>query len=110
GARFRNVPVLAEKAAHIAARGAHAEDARAGQKVIERLFLDGINLQRGGRAMSQVIEFSALIDADEAESRLSRMNVAMPRAKVAVDAAGRFRLPPACFLELRGLLGDLQFF
>src|SRR6266852_393181 len=96
--RFRNVPVLAEEAAHVAARCAHAEDARARQKMIQRLLFDGINLQRGRRAVSEAIEFSVLIDADEAESRLTRPNVAMAGTKVAVDFPRRFQLPPTGFV------------
>jgi hypothetical protein len=65
---FGNVPVLAEEAAHIAARSAHAEDAGAGQEMIEGLFLDGVNLESGGSAVAEVEEFSVLIDADEAET------------------------------------------
>ena len=109
-ARFRNVPVLAEKTAHVAARRAHAEDARAGQKMIQRLFLDGINLQSRRRAVSQVIKLSVLIGADKTESRLARMNVAVARAKIAVNSAVRFRFPPARFVEFPRFLEDLQFF
>lgn len=65
---FGNVPVLAEEAAHIAARSAHAEDAGAGQEMIEGLFLDGVNLESGGSAVAEVEEFSVLIDTDEAET------------------------------------------
>jgi hypothetical protein len=38
---------LAKEATHIAARRAHAEDPRAGQKMIQGLLLDGIDLQCG---------------------------------------------------------------
>src|SRR5260370_36739576 len=94
GPRFRDIPVLAEEAAHVAACRAHTEDASARQKMIQRLLLDGINLQGCRRAVSQAIEFSVLIDADEAESRLTRPDVAMPRTKITVDLPRRFQLPP----------------
>src|SRR6266850_1867912 len=110
GPRFGNVPVLAEKAAHVAARRAHAEDARARQKMAQRFFLDGINLQRGRRAVSQTVEFSTLIDPNEAESRLAGMNMAVARTKVAVNSAARLRFPPARFVQGIGLLEDIQLF
>src|SRR5260370_36506607 len=78
--------------------------------MIQRLFLDGINLQGGRRAVSQAIEFSVLIDADEAESRLTGPDVAMPRTEVAVDLPRRFQLPPAGLMKLFRLLEDLQLF
>src|SRR5713226_9164031 len=99
-----NVPVLAEEAAHIAPGGAHAEDTRSRQEMIQRLFLDGINLQRGGRAIAQAVELSAFIDANETESRLSRVDVAMARTKIAVRTAVGLRFPPACFVYSVGSL------
>src|SRR5713226_5087540 len=110
GARFRDVPVLAEKAAHVAARRTHAEDARSRQKVIQRLLFDGINLQGGRRTVSQAIEFSVLIDANETESRLTGPDVTMPRTKIAVDFSRRFQLPPAGFVQMFCLLEDLKLF
>src|SRR5712692_10511949 len=93
-----NVPVLAEEAAHIAPGGTHAEDTRPRQEVIQRLLFDGIDLQRGGRAVAQAVELSAFIDANETESRLPRIDVAMARTKIAVRTAVGLRLPPACFV------------
>src|SRR5258708_7646690 len=78
--------------------------------MIQRLFFDGINLQGGRRAVSEAIEFSALIDADEAESRLTGPDVAMPRTEVAVDFPRRFQVPPAGFMQPFCLLEDLQLF
>ena len=108
--RFRNVPVLAEEAAHVAARCAHAENARVRQKMIQRLLFDGINLQRGGRTVSQTIEFSALIDANETESCLPWMYVAVAWAKIAVNSFVWLRFPPRGLVQLFGLLEDLQLF
>src|SRR6266849_4050740 len=110
GPRFRNVPVLTEKAAHVAARRAHAEDARARQKMAQRFFLDGINLQCGRRAISKAVQLSAMIGSNEAESRLAGMNMAVARTKVAVNSPARLRFPPACFVQRIGLLEDLQLF
>ena len=76
----------------------------------QRLFFDWVDLQSGGRAVSQAIKFSALIDSNEAESRLPGMDVAMPRAEVTVHSTLRFRFPPAGFVQFLRLLEDLQFF
>src|SRR5580704_10578035 len=106
--RFRNIPVLAEEAPHVAARRAHAEHTRARQKMIQRLFFDGINLQRGRSSIPEVVELPVLIDADETKSRLPGMNVAMARAQITMHAPAAFRLPPACLMQRFRLLEDLQ--
>src|ERR1700680_1902344 len=106
--RLRNIPVLAEEAAHIAARRAHAENARARQKMVQRLFLDGINLQRRRRAISQAVKLAAFIDADETKSSLAGIDVAVARTKIAVNAAVSFRFPPARFVQCIGFLEDFQ--
>src|SRR5258706_16382677 len=93
--RLRNIPVLAEEAAHVTARRAHAKNARARQKMIQRLFLDGIDLQRSGRAIAQAVKLPAFIDADETKPGLARIDVAVARTKIAGDAAVGFRFPPA---------------
>src|SRR5256885_13755557 len=98
-ARFRNVPVLAKKAAHVAARRAHAEHPSTWQKMAQRFLLDGINLQCGRRAVRQTVEFAALIDSNEAKPRLAGMNVAVARTQVAVHSSGGFGFPPAGFVQ-----------
>ena len=77
--------------------------------MIQRLFLDGIDLQRGGRGVAQAVEVPALIDADEAEAALARADVAMARAKIAMHAAVGLRLPPAGFVKRLSLLEYFQF-
>src|SRR5712691_6317972 len=109
GARLGNVPVLAEEAAHVASGGAHGKNLCARQEMIQRLLLDGVNLNGGGRSVSQAVEFSALIDTDEAEACLAFSNVAVPRAEIAMHLSGRCRLPPTAFVERLGLLEDVQF-
>jgi hypothetical protein len=74
-----NVPVLAEEAAHIAASGAHAEDAGAGQEMIKGLLLNGVDLDSGGSAIAEIEELSILVDTDEAEAGLPVANVAVAR-------------------------------
>ena len=70
-----------------------------GKKMIERFFLDGIDLQRGRRSVSQAVELSALIHADEAEAGLAFPDVAMARAEIAMHAAVGHRLPPARLVQ-----------
>src|SRR5260370_13876709 len=91
-ARFRDVPVLAEKTSHVAPRGAHAEHAGSRKKMIQRFFLNGIDLQSRRRAVTQVVKFSVLIDPNEAEASLTRTNMAMAGTEEAPDAA--VNLPP----------------
>src|SRR6202008_3330031 len=75
---------------------------------IQGLFFDGVNLQRGRSSVAEVIELPVLIDADETESRLPGMNVAVPRAQKAMNASVAFRLPPARFVQRFRLLEDFQ--
>src|SRR5260221_7569411 len=98
-ARFGDVPVLAKKAAHVAAGGSHAEDARAGKKMIERFFFDRIDLQRGGRTITEAEKFSAPIHADKTEAGLPFIYAAMTRGKKTVNAISRLRFPPPRFVN-----------
>src|SRR2546427_13139433 len=75
-----DVPVLAKEAAHVAARRAHAENACARQKMIQRFLLDGIDLQSGGRTIPQVIKFSVLVFSDESKFPLVRIKCVWSRA------------------------------
>jgi len=77
--------------------------------MIERFFLDGIDLQRRRRGIAQAVEFSALIDTNEAETGLAFSDVAMPRAKIAMHAPFGHGLPPAAFIKRFGLLKYFQF-
>src|SRR5215472_16027492 len=106
--RFGNVPVLAEEAAHVAPRRSHTENSSARKKMIQGLFLDGINLQRGWRAVAQAVELAALIDSNEAESGLAGTDVAVARAEIAVNFPVRLRLPPASLVKFPRFLEDLQ--
>ena len=38
--------------------------------MIQRLFLDGVDLERGGRGVTEAVELAALVDANEAEAAL----------------------------------------
>src|SRR5258706_13526901 len=78
--------------------------------MIQRLLLDGVDLQGGGGAISQAIELPALIDANEAESRLTGMDVAVAWTKVAMYSSAGLSFPPTGFVPLFGLLEDLKLF
>src|SRR5690242_3840068 len=77
--------------------------------MIQWLLFNGVNLQRGGSPVAKAIEFSFVIHANEAKARLSRMDVAMAGAEVAVHSTAWLRLPPSGFVQLLCLLEDLQF-
>ena len=106
-ARFGDVPVLAEKTAHVAARRAHRKNARAGKKMVERLFFDGIHLHGRRMRVSEVIKFAAFVCADETEAGLAVVDMAVARTKIAMNFAARLGFPPAGFVE--GLLGFENF-
>src|SRR5258708_31340114 len=110
GARFRDVPVLAEKTSHIASRGAHAEHAGSRKKMIQRFFLNGIDLQSRRRAVTQVVKLAVLIDPNEAEASLTRTNMAMAGRKEANEAAFTFPLPPTGLVPPLRLLWGPGFF
>jgi hypothetical protein len=105
---FGDVPVLAEEAAHVASGGADAEDFCAGQKMAERLFFDGIDLESRGRGIAEAKEFATLIDANETEPGLAGTDVAVAGTEVAVEAAVGVGSPPEGFVEGGGFLEDLQ--
>jgi hypothetical protein len=96
---FGNVPILAEKAAHVAAGCAERKNSRAGQKMVEGLFLNGINLQRSRLSIAQAVKFPAAVHANVAKSGLPFADVAMPWTKVTVDAAVVVSLPPTRFMK-----------
>src|SRR2546422_4397302 len=76
--------------------------------MIERLLFHRIDLQRGGGGVAQAVEFSALVDADEAEAALPVADVAMPRAQIAMHLVARFGFPPPRFVQGFSFLEDLQ--
>jgi len=106
--RLRNVPILAKEAPHVAPSRAHTEYPCPRQEMIQRFLLDRIDLQCRWSSVAQAVKFSTLIDTYETKSGLSRMNTAMAWTEIAMHAAASFRLPPAPFVQLVGLLEDLQ--
>ena len=69
-----------------------------GHEMIERLLLNGINLQRSRMRIPQAVKLPALIRAYVAEPSLPLANMAMPRTKIAVHFAASLSLPPASFM------------
>src|SRR5580700_18220 len=106
--RFGNVPILAEEAAHVAAGGTHAEDARTGKEMVKRFFFDRVDLEGGGGGVAEAGEFAVLVGADIAEARLAVADMAVARAEVAVDTIVGFGLPPESFVEGGRRLEDLE--
>jgi hypothetical protein len=78
--------------------------------MIERLFLNRINLDRGGRCIAKAVEFSAFVYANETESRLPISDMAVPGTKIAMRFVVWLRFPPARFVKLGGFLQDFQIF
>ena len=77
--------------------------------MVQRFFLDGIDLQRGGMRVPEAVELAALVRANEAEPGLPFADMAVPRAKIAVHLAAGLRLPPPRFVEFRSLAENLEF-
>jgi hypothetical protein len=93
--RLRDVPVLAELAAQVAARGAEAEHRRAREEMVERLLLDRIDREAGRSAVAELDQLPAAVLADEAEPGLTVGHPAVPRTERAQDAPVGLGLPPA---------------
>ncbi len=73
----------------------------AGKEVVQRLLLDRIHGNRRGASVAELQQPSAFILADEAEAVLAFADVAMARAKIAVETPVGHGLPPAGFVNLR---------
>src|ERR1700732_2544254 len=108
GTRFRDVPILAEEATHVAAGCSHREDLCAGQKMVQRLLFDRVNLNGGRRGVTEAVELSSVVHANEAETCLTISDMAVPRAEVAMRLAARFGFPPAGFVQRLGFLKDFK--
>src|SRR4029453_2708189 len=92
---LRDVPVLAELAAEVAARRAEAENRRAREEVVQRLFLDRIYREPGRTPVAELHEATAVVLADVTEAGLSVGHAAVARAERAEDSIVRLFLPPA---------------
>jgi hypothetical protein len=87
GARLRDVPVLAELAVHVAARGGNREGVGSGQVVEERLLFDGIDVGRAHARVHQRVVDAAAILAHAAVAALLVAHYALARAELALDLA-----------------------
>src|SRR5439155_27308681 len=109
-ARLGDVPVLAELAREIAARGAEGEDAGPGIKVVERLFLDRIDAESRGAAVGGEHHAAAFHLAHEAQAALAFVQLAVARAQVALHApVGQGVPPPAGIRRLYWMLVSCHF-
>ncbi len=86
-ARLGDIPVLAELAREVAARGAEGQDARAGIELVERLFLHRIDAESGGAAIGGEHHGVAVSLAHEAGAALAFVQPAIARAEIALHPA-----------------------
>jgi hypothetical protein len=82
-----HVPVLAELAGEVAAGGAKRQHRRAGQEVVQRLFLDGIDAKAARAAVAVELDLVRFAAAHVAQAALAFAQAAGARAQVALDAA-----------------------
>ena len=94
-ARLGDVPVLAELAGEVAARGAEGEHRRAGQEVGERLLLDRVDAEARGAAVGGEDDAVALPGAHEAQAALALVQLAQAGADVALHAPVVEQVPVA---------------
>ena len=95
---LRDVKILAELAAHVAASRTHRQYPRPRKEMVERLLLDGIHGQSSGPTIAELNQSSAFVLADEAKSRLALSYVTVPRTEIAMQAPVRHGLPPAAIV------------
>ena len=100
--RLRDVPVLAELAGQVAAGGAERQDRRAGQEVVERLLLDGVDAEAAGAAVGGQHHPVAAARPDEAQPALALVQLAQPRADVALHPPVVERMPVAAGEQVLG--------
>src|SRR5581483_5028368 len=84
-ARLRDVPVLTELAAKVAACGAKRQYARARIEVVQRLLLDRVDTKPRAPAVSREHHLVALVLPHKAEPAVPLLEAARPRAQVADD-------------------------
>src|SRR5438445_1049738 len=107
-AGFGDVPILAEETAHVAAGCAQRKDLCAGEKMIQRLFFNGINLQGRGGRIAQAIKLASLVDPNKTEAALPLADMTVPRTEIAVHAPVWLRFPPASLVQVAFFSQNLQ--
>ena len=86
-AGLRDIPVLAELAAEIAASCAEAKDRASRKKMIQGLLLDGIDAETCGAAVAAEDDLVSFALAYETEGTLSLLELAVARAEFAAQPA-----------------------
>ena len=98
-AHLRDVPVLAKATPKVAADGADGKDVGARQEVIERFFLDGVNMGCRRPPISQEVQLASLVLPDAADASLSFLDDTSLLAGFAADGTVAYRLVQARFLQ-----------
>jgi len=102
-----NVPVLAEKAAHIAAAVPMLNTRVPGRKWFNGFFRwDQSVMPRERR--NRGCKVAAAIHANETKTTLAILDVAMPRAKITVDASIWIAVPPLRFVQRSSLFENRE--
>jgi hypothetical protein len=103
-AGLRDVPVLAELAGQVAPCGAKRQDRCAGQKMIERFFLDRIDAKARRTAVGGEHDLVVLPGAHKAQAALAFVQLAIARTDVALDAPIRQSMPVAGWVSRSRLI------
>ena len=69
--------------------------------MIQRLLLDGIDVERGRASVAELNQAAFDILSDEAETSLVLSDVAVARTEITVETAVGHRLPPSRLVEFR---------
>ena len=88
--RLRDVPVLAEPAREVAARGAEREHRRSREEVVQRLLLDRVDAEPARAAVGREHDLVVLAGADEAQ-RPAGPRAACTRVDTRRTGSGRRR-------------------
>ena len=84
---FADIPVLAKCAGQIASGSTKRQHRGAGQEVVQRLLLDGVDAVAAGAAVRRGDDRVGLAGPHEAQPALTLVQSACPRADVALDPA-----------------------
>jgi hypothetical protein len=78
--------------------------------MVERLFLNGVDLDRRRGSVTQAVKLAAFVHADEAETGLPFADVAVARTKITMRLIVGLSLPPTGFVQCSGFLKNFQIF
>ena len=102
-----DVPVLAEAATEVAAGRPEGQHRRSRQEVIQRLFLDRIDTETAGAAITGQHDLPVLASPHEAEAALALVQFAQARTQITLDAPVIQSVPVAGCND-RGVLGGIH--